>query len=223
MVLCSMHGGPESRPWCSISLLFSALTTLVSWRYHFAVSHYGRFILEQVLPASGIKERTRDPRKQQSIYDDPTLADLGSPYYPQNAQRYLPETDWVNPVGSDYLGVWHYTREIVHGDDPYKNPGMLIYNRSSVDARTIKRPERSRAKYLGCLSYLPTGPFLVMPFYKENYFLSLLIYLASLMAFVVLLGALLVRRSKGIPRAGIPAPGNLVSHLLSSGYPCRPR
>ena len=36
-----------------------------------------------------------------------------------------------------------------------------------------------------------------MPFYKENYFLSLLIYLASLMAFVVLLGALLVRRSKG--------------------------
>ena len=121
-------------------IAFSALTTLVSWRYHFAVSHYGRFILEQVLPASGIKERTRDPRKQQSIYDDPTLADLGSPYYPQNAQRYLPETDWVNPVGSDYLGVWHYTREIVHGDDPYKNPGMLIYNRSSVDARTINNP-----------------------------------------------------------------------------------
>ena len=108
-------------------IAFSALTTLVSWRYHFAVSHYGRFVFDEVLPASGISERIRVAwNREIPVLDDLTLADLGNPYVPQYYPPYVDNKygnqhikTSVTLFGSDYLCQWHYLREILNQRDPY--------------------------------------------------------------------------------------------------------
>ena len=147
-------------------IAFSALTTLVSWRYHFAVSHYGRFILDQVLPASGISERIRVAwNREIPALDDLTLADLGNPYFPQYHPQYVYQPNKYQHInirqtlfGSDYLIQWHYAREIINQRDPYIESIDFIYNSTDNNSRSMSNP-RVPEQIVSPLNYFPAGDF----------------------------------------------------------------
>jgi hypothetical protein len=82
---------------------FMSLLTLVSWRYHYGIWNYGRFILDQVLPASGIEDYIRTTFLCEiPKLDDASLANFGNPCFPQYDLGFQNQ---MSPVGSDYLAL----------------------------------------------------------------------------------------------------------------------
>lgn len=176
-----------------------ALGNVLSWRYHFGFQNYAPFVTEQVMPREGgfgaarallgrSVERGADGgvRLDEQPFDSP----LPSQEDPLVGRA-------VMPAGSDFLAMWHFLRVIEARADPYRNLGSICYNlpdhlRGPVPIMDNHVP----TQVVGTgMSYLPSGPFLIFPFFHDNYFMSLASYLLTLKLFAMGALAWVLRRS----------------------------
>ncbi|HEX7479217.1 MAG TPA: glycosyltransferase family 87 protein [Polyangiales bacterium] len=173
------------------------LGSLWSWRYHFFFANYGDFVTEQVLPALG-----RSDLVQRAVSVHGSLGGvselrldrwpLTSPYF----RNYNTTHDRLNPVGSDYLGVWHYVREMLRGHDPYAF-GLDYFTYNQYAGRWPMVVDRTvPSQHVGAFSYFPGALLVLLPFYNGSYFVSFFIYLASLHLFLIAGAVVAVRRTR---------------------------
>ena len=197
---------PDARPGRGtgierLALILIALTaslSLVSYRAHFLARNYDTFIIRQVIPASGLQGwLTRTFGYDPSAYDEGWRATLGSPYF---AEYDRGDLGVLNATGSDYLGIWYYTREILSGRNPYADSGyfwLVSHHTYPFPWARTKSDRGLPDQAVGPLTYPPMGPLLILPFYLPNYFASLALFLAAVHLFVLWLAYLLVRGSPG--------------------------
>ena len=173
------------------------LATLISWRYHSFFGLYGRFVATQALPATGLDgELKRElPTRPQGLEGE--LRNLANPYWPQSTPKF---GTLMNPVGSDYLAVWHFVRQTRRGINPYAQTEPVLYNLDEVKplgVEVVHDPAAPRQMVAGKFSYLPMGLAALLPFYRSNYFESLALYLGVVHLAFYGLAAWAVVRCKG--------------------------
>lgn len=101
--------------------LCMALGAIASARYHFYLQNYSPFIFRQVLPATqnlhvaelAIRGNHDSQDLNRARLDQwPWISPLSTNVSPEFGEALI-------PVGSDYLGVWHYTKMILRRQNPY--------------------------------------------------------------------------------------------------------
>jgi hypothetical protein len=184
-----------------ILFVLTGTLSLVSYRFHFIARNYGTFLVEQVIPASGLEGwLTRTFGYDPSAYDEESRAILGSPYYPEFSRA---DPLSFNATAGDYLIIWYYTREIVSGRNPYSTShrGIVLVSHGHYEfdwpIPKVIEPGLPDQIIPGYLSYPPMGPILILPFYLPNYFASLALYLAAVHLFIFWLSCLLVLKCPG--------------------------
>lgn len=176
--------------------LCMALGAIVSARYHFFMQNYSPFVMQQVLPATG-----KMPWAEKALWRAVPLNRVptarldtwpwDSPLFRNQHHQY---GEALIPIGSDYLGVWHYTRMLLCGMNPYDINFYFTYNFQAYNWPMMKDP-KVPAQIVGPLSYPPFAAMVLVPFYSDNYFLSLFKYYLAFGTFLVLGSAWILRRA----------------------------
>ena len=193
-----------------------AFGAIVSSRYHFFMQNYSPFVMQQVLPATGKMHWAEKALWRSVPLNRVPTARLdcwpwASPLFRNQHHQY---GESLIPVGSDYLGVWHYTKMLLNGLNPYDINFYFTYNFQAYNWPLIKDP-MVPAQIVGPLSYPPFAAMMLVPFYSDNYFYSLFKYYSTFTAFLLLGMAWLVWRA---PRARTSL-AMLLATVAISSYP----
>jgi len=211
----------RKRPFCCERIflylaLSLALGALASDRYHFFWQNYSPFLTQQVLPATGKAQwvekalhgtvpRNKIPTTRLDTWP------WASPMFRNQHQIY---GESLIPIGSDYLGIWHYTKMIQEGENPYAVNSFFTYNFKAYNWPMLKDPQVP-AQIVGSLSYPPFAALILVPFFSYNYFLSLLGYYLVLIVFILLGAGWILRKAS---QARIPL-FLLLATVLITSYP----
>ena len=157
--------------------LSMALGAIASARYHFFMQNYSGFVIQEVLPASGKMQWAEKALHRSVPKAQIPNAHLDSwPWAsPLFRNKHFQYGDSLSPIGSDYLGLWHYTKMILTGQNPYMIDFFFTYNFKIPNTPMIQDP-MVPAQVVGPLSYPPFAALILVPFFSNNYFLSLVKY-----------------------------------------------
>lgn len=176
--------------------LCMSIGTIASYRYHFSMQNYSTFAIQQVLPAMQMKRMAEKATQRPNATEDssPVRMDTWPWTSPLFRNQHHIYGEALIPIGSDYLGIWHYTKMLLEGDNPYSINFFFTYNNKAYDWPMIRDPQVP-AQIVGPLSYPPFAVLVLVPFFSNNYFGSLLKYYFAIALFVIVLSALIVKHS----------------------------
>lgn len=196
--------------------LIMALGAIASDRYHFFFQNYSPFVKQQVLPAIGREHLAGKVLKRMIPPEQIGTARLdawpwASPLF-RNQHHLYGES--LIPITSDYLGVWHYTKMVLEGQNPYSIDYFFTYNFQAYDWPMIHN-SKVPAQIVGPLSYPPFAVMALVPFFSNNYFLSIMKYFLFI-GFVIITAGIIIIYNTPVARGQLAV---FLTTLLVTSYP----